>query len=59
MAFFLVNAPATFQRITFELFGEQLFKSVICYLDDNLVYSKSATENADHVGDAEVNGSMF
>ena len=34
MPFGLVNAPATFQRIMSNLFREEIYKFVVCYLDD-------------------------
>ena len=50
MPFGLVNAPATFQRIMSNLFREEIYKFVVCYLDDILVYSKSYKEHIKHIG---------
>lgn len=39
MPFGLVNAPATFQRMVDQIFGDLRFSGVLCYLDDILVHS--------------------
>ena len=49
MPFGLVNAPATFQRIMSNIFRDEIFKYVVCYLDDILVYSKSWSDHIKHV----------
>jgi len=44
MPFGLCNAPATFQRLMDRIFVEDLFKDILAYLDDLLVYGKSIDE---------------
>ena len=41
MPFGLCNAPGTFQRLMQACLGDQFFSSVLCYLDDVLVYSNT------------------
>ncbi|PIK46429.1 hypothetical protein BSL78_16715 [Apostichopus japonicus] len=41
MPFGLSNAPGTFQRLMQACLHDQFFTSVLCYLDDILVFSKS------------------
>ncbi|PIK62804.1 hypothetical protein BSL78_00255 [Apostichopus japonicus] len=41
MPFGLSNAPGTFQRLMQTCLHDQFFQSVLCYLDDILVYSKT------------------
>ena len=48
MLFGLTNDPATFVRLMNELFKEDLFKHVLVFLDDLLVYSEKPAENLDH-----------
>ena len=49
MPFGLCNAPATFQATMNDIFRDQLDKSVIIYIDDLLVYSKSHEEHRVHL----------
>ena len=49
MPFGLVNAPATFQRIMSNLFRDEIFKCVVYYLDDILVFSESWSKHLKHV----------
>jgi hypothetical protein len=49
MPFGIANAPATFQREMQRVFRERLDKSVMVYIDDILVFSRSAEEHAEHV----------
>ena len=49
MSFGLVNAPATFQRLMGNLFREEIFKYVVVYLDDILVFSKNEEEHLLHI----------
>jgi transposase InsO family protein len=49
LCFGLTNAPATFQSAMHEIFKEHIGKFVCVYLDDVLVYSKTAEEHAIHV----------
>ena len=44
MSFGLTNAPAIFERLMKEIFKEDLFKRVVIFLDDLLVYSETPTE---------------
>lgn len=41
----LSNSPATFMRMMLSVFGDQNFLSVLCYLDDLLVFAKSEQES--------------
>lgn len=50
MPFGLTNAPATFQRLMNEIFHKILNKTVVVYLDDILVFSKT---QKDHKRDLE------
>jgi len=50
MPFGLNNAPATFQRLMNNIFGELLGKCCLIYMDDIMVYSTSLQE---HVTDLE------
>ena len=38
MPFGLVNATAMFKRIMSRVFRDEMFKSVVCYLDDILIF---------------------
>ena len=49
MPFGLINAPATFQRMMSQLFRDQMFDSVVCYLDDVLVFSPTVESHIDHI----------
>jgi hypothetical protein len=49
LCFGLTNAPATFQRIMNRIFESQLYKSVVVYLDDVCVMSRSLEEHAVHL----------
>ena len=49
MPFGLINAPATFQRMMSQLFRDQMFDSVVCYLDDVLVFSPTVESHIDHL----------
>uniref|UniRef100_A0A3B5QIP4 Gypsy retrotransposon integrase-like protein 1 n=1 Tax=Xiphophorus maculatus TaxID=8083 RepID=A0A3B5QIP4_XIPMA len=41
----LCNSPATFMRMMLTIFGDQNFLSLLCYLDDLLVFGKSEGES--------------
>ena len=45
MPFGLCNAPATFQRLMEACFGAEIFESLLVYLDDILVFSKTFSEH--------------
>ncbi|GBG64203.1 hypothetical protein CBR_g40903 [Chara braunii] len=49
MPFGLCNAPGTFQHAMNRIFHDHLDKFVVVYLDDILIFSKSAEEHAQHV----------
>ena len=49
MPFGLCNAPATFTTLMNNIFHEYLDDFVIIYIDDILVYSKTAEEHAEHL----------
>ncbi|GBG84576.1 hypothetical protein CBR_g38857 [Chara braunii] len=49
MPFGLCNAPGTFQHATNRIFHDHLDKFVVVYLDEILIFSKSAEEHAQHV----------
>ena len=49
LPFGLTNAPATFQSLMNDVFREHLGHSVLVYLDDILVFSKTASEHVKHV----------
>lgn len=49
LSFGLTNCPATFQQCMNEVFKDYLNKFVLVYLDDILVYSKSAEEHEEHL----------
>ena len=38
MSFRLINIPANFQRLVNNILGELLFKYIVIYLDDILIY---------------------
>lgn len=49
LPFGLTNAPATFMRLMNDVFRPYLDESVIIYLDDILIYSKSLEEHKTHL----------
>ena len=49
MAFGLINAPATFQRLMERCMGELNLKECLIFYDDILVYSESLTEHLDRL----------
>src|SRR3954470_5238797 len=49
MSFGLTNAPATFSRLMNSIFMEYLYKFVVFYLDDIIIYSKNEEEHAEHL----------
>ncbi len=51
MPYGLVNAPSVFQDFMHEVLWEFLHKSVLVYIDDVLVYSRSMAEHRHHVAE--------
>lgn len=49
MAQGLCNSPATFSRMMTSIFGDQNFLSLLCYLDDLLVFGKTEKEALDRL----------
>src|SRR4051794_21889577 len=49
MPFGLTNAPATFQALIQDVLHPLLNKSVVVYIDDILIFSKTDTEHAEHI----------
>ena len=47
--FGLANAPAVFQTLMNKIFSQQIGKSVLVYLDDILVYSKTPEDHLKHL----------
>ncbi|KAK3535066.1 hypothetical protein QTP70_003030 [Hemibagrus guttatus] len=51
MPYGLVNAPSVFQDFMHEVLREFLHKSVLVYIDDILIYSRSMAEHRRHVAE--------
>eukprot|EP00882_Tetradesmus_deserticola_P001192 GHRQ01001290.1.p1 GENE.GHRQ01001290.1~~GHRQ01001290.1.p1 ORF type:complete len:1007 (-),score=112.72 GHRQ01001290.1:2410-5226(-) len=49
LSFGLVNAPSAFQSLMNKLFAKHLYKFVMVYLDDIIVFSKNEAEHAEHL----------
>ena len=49
MPFGLTNEPVTFQLLMNEIFKEDLFKHVLFFLDDLLVYNETPAEHLEHL----------
>lgn len=49
MPFGLVNAPSTFQRLMNVIFSDCLDRFVTVYLDDIMVYSRTAAAHEEHL----------
>jgi hypothetical protein len=45
----LCNAPGTFMQLMNETFADMLDKSVLCFLDDILIFSRTEDEHEQHV----------
>ncbi|KAK3510435.1 hypothetical protein QTP70_006850 [Hemibagrus guttatus] len=51
MPYGLVNAPSVFQDFMHELLREFLHKSVLVYIDDILIYSRSLADHRKHIAE--------
>jgi hypothetical protein len=49
MSFGLTNAPAYFMNLMNKVFMDELDKFVVVFIDDSLIYSKSAQEHEQHL----------
>ncbi|CAJ0884458.1 3824_t:CDS:1, partial [Entrophospora sp. SA101] len=49
MPFGLTNAPGTFQRLMDKVLRDELWKSVVVYLDDVNIFSKTWEEHLKHL----------
>jgi hypothetical protein len=49
LSFGLTNCPSTFQQVMNDIFREYLGRFVVIYLDDILIYSKTAAEHEQHL----------
>ena len=49
LCFGLTNAPATFQQCMSQIFADQVNKFVLVYMDDIIVYSRTAEEHLKHL----------
>ena len=49
MPFGLINAPATFQRIMINLFRDNKFENVVCYLDDIVIFSDNVDQHVETI----------
>ena len=49
MSFGLTNAPAYFMNLMNKVFMDELDKFVVVFIDDILIYSKSAQEHEQHL----------
>jgi hypothetical protein len=45
----MTNAPSTFQRAMNNILKNELYKFVLVYLDDNIVYSKTFDDHLIHL----------
>jgi hypothetical protein len=50
VSFGLSNAPAYFMNMVNKVFMDELDKCVVVFIDDILVFSKTAEEHEEHLG---------
>ena len=49
MPFGLKNSPSTFERVIEHVFTEELWNSILVYLDDIIIYSRTLEEHLQHI----------
>jgi Zn-dependent M16 (insulinase) family peptidase len=49
VSFRLTNAPAYFMNLMNKVFMEKLYRFVVVFIDDILIYSETAEEHEEHL----------